>query len=66
MQNLFNTLFMTLVYFAKCSIADRDDFVRPFDTEKAERHERNKMTVSLQTHHGNLLVDRAKDLHIGK
>lgn len=57
---------MTLVYFAKCSIADGDDFVRLFDTQKAELLERNKMTVSLQTHHVNLLVDRAKDLHIGK
>lgn len=33
---------MTLVYSAKCSIADGDDFVRPLDTEKAELHERNK------------------------
>lgn len=35
---------MILAYFAKRSIADGDDFVRPLDTEKAGLHERNKMT----------------------
>lgn len=56
------------MHFAKRSIADGegDDFIRQFDTEKAELHDRNNMTVSLQIHRVNLLVHRARDLYIGK
>lgn len=36
--------------------------MRPFDTEKAELHDRNNMTVSLQIHRMNLLVSRARDI----
>lgn len=59
---------MTFVYFTKHSIADGegDDFVRPFTTEKAELLEGNKMNESLLTHRVNLLVNRARDLYLGK